>query len=367
MAIYKMNSEGGYLDPIRETSFAQENIKEDPDLRYTLRAEPEAIEEGLFILSEEFSGHWQGSGRSIDLLGLDSKGRLVVIELKRTATGDHAELQAIRYAAMVSILTSERIIEAHQEYMGKWGIEGDAAERIQQHLAETEFEDIYTESPRIILVSEGFSRELTTSVLWLNDNGLDITCIQLQPFRNGKELLIESSQVIPVPGSEALLVQAQSKREEAKRQRAERGTRVSGGDAFKERIEAAPEEFWTDLKRLYEWAAKLEEQNLVKLSTRLGSITTLSVAVPGESALVAFRFQSNDAQIGFQADKFRDLAPTSMPIVGKVSGISLKDIKTATRKNLSTLSDVLEELLDALTEAYREANGLPVGEEDEES
>ena len=108
-------------------------------------------------------------------------------------------MQAIRYAAMVSILTSERISEAHQEYMAKWGVEGDAAERIQQHLAETEFDDIYTESPRIILVSEGFSKELTTSVLWLNQNGLDITCIQLQPYRNVSELLIESSQIVPVP------------------------------------------------------------------------------------------------------------------------------------------------------------------------
>ena len=152
MAIYKMVGDKENLESIRETSFVQENIKEDPDLRYILRAQPEVIEEGLFILSEEFSGHWQGSGRSIDLLGLDSNGRLVVIELKRTATGDYAELQAIRYAAMVSILTSERISEAHQEYMAKWGVEGDAAERIQQHLAETEFDDIYTESPRIILV-----------------------------------------------------------------------------------------------------------------------------------------------------------------------------------------------------------------------
>lgn len=132
MAIYKMVGDKERLESIRETSFVQENIKEDPDLRHILRAQPEVVEEGLFILSEEFSS-WQGSGRSIDLLGLDSSGRLVVIELKRTATADHAELQALRYAAMVSVLTSEDIVEAHRAYLNKWSIEGDAEERIQGH------------------------------------------------------------------------------------------------------------------------------------------------------------------------------------------------------------------------------------------
>ena len=165
MAIYKMFGDKERLDTIVKTSFLQENIKEDPHLRHLLRAQPEVIEEGLFILSEEFSGQWQGSGRSIDLLGLDSNGRLVVIELKRTPTGDHAELQAIRYAAMVSVLTSDDIVQAHQGYLAKWKLEGEAKDRIQQHLSETEFEEIYTDAPRVILVSEGFSRELTTSVL----------------------------------------------------------------------------------------------------------------------------------------------------------------------------------------------------------
>ena len=69
---------------------------------------PEHLEEGLFIVAEEF-GNWQDSGRSIDLLAVDSENRLVVIELKRTQTGDHSELQAIRYAAMVANMTLEQV------------------------------------------------------------------------------------------------------------------------------------------------------------------------------------------------------------------------------------------------------------------
>jgi hypothetical protein len=58
------------------------------------------------VIAEEFS-EWEDSRRRIDLLGGDRDGNLVVIELKRTEDGGHMELQAIRYAAMVSALTME--------------------------------------------------------------------------------------------------------------------------------------------------------------------------------------------------------------------------------------------------------------------
>lgn len=264
MGIYRMTSDK--LEEIPATSFANENIMERGDLQRLLRDQPDVLEEDLFILSEEFS-KWQDSSRSIDLLGLDSTGRLTVIELKRTRTGDHAELQAIRYAAMVSVLTSEDLVEAHQVYLAKWGIEGDASELIQQHLASTDYEEIYTNSPRIMLVSEGFSNELTTSVLWLNDNGLDITCIQLQPYLHDSEILIESSQVIPVPGTEELLVQAQSKSNEAKIKRGPKSPSVPGGEAFQEAIRSAPDEIRQELERLHGWAAGLQEQGLANLKT----------------------------------------------------------------------------------------------------
>ena len=43
MAIYKMVGEKERLEALRESSFVQENIKEDPDLRNMLRDLPEVI------------------------------------------------------------------------------------------------------------------------------------------------------------------------------------------------------------------------------------------------------------------------------------------------------------------------------------
>ena len=363
MAIYRLTRDKRILEEFRETTFIREGIKEDPDLRYILRNQPEIIEDGLFILSEEFSGKWQGSGRSIDLLGLDQNGRLTVIELKRTSTGDYAELQAIRYAAMIRVLDSDDIVDAHRSYMNKWNIEGDARSRIQEHLSTTEFEEIYTDTPRIILVSEGFSRELTTSVLWLNQNGLDITCIKLQPHLNDKELLIESSQIIPVPGTEGLLVQAQEKKEEIRQQRSERNPRILGGQVFQESILQTPEPVQSGLRQLYEWSANLAEEELVVLSTYRGSqrgreIIRLALKVPNKSTLVQVL---SSGEIRFWPDGFNQLAPKMTNRLDSLFGLELAQGRTNYR-SLSSITD-MKGLTDALTEAYREANGLPVGEE----
>ncbi len=72
----------------------------------------------------------EDSRRRIDLLGLDKEANLVIIELKRTEDGGHMELQAIRYAAMVSTLTFEKIVEIYGDYLEKMGSEGVARETI---------------------------------------------------------------------------------------------------------------------------------------------------------------------------------------------------------------------------------------------
>jgi hypothetical protein len=164
---------------------------QEANLQRLLRDKPDVLEEGLFIVAEEFS-NWQDSSRSIDLLALDAEGNLVVIELKRTQTGDHSELQAIRYAAMVANMTLAQIVDAHRDYLARRDGEEDARVQVLNHLGvvdEAEAE-IHTDRPRIILASAGFSTELTTSVLWLRDRGMDISCVKLQLYSNGDELLV---------------------------------------------------------------------------------------------------------------------------------------------------------------------------------
>jgi hypothetical protein len=44
-------------------------------------------------------------------------------------------------------------------------------------------EDTFAKEVRIILASADLSREITTSVIWLNRFGLDIRCVRFRPYR----------------------------------------------------------------------------------------------------------------------------------------------------------------------------------------
>ena len=83
MPVYRVTKED--FEPAEKTSFEAEGLLERGDLQRRLRDRPAIMEEGLYILAEEY-GDWEESNRRIDLLALDSERRLVVIELN-AATG----------------------------------------------------------------------------------------------------------------------------------------------------------------------------------------------------------------------------------------------------------------------------------------
>ena len=76
-----------------------------------LRTNIGAIAPDCYVLAEEYCD-WADSKRRIDLLCIDSDANLVVVELKRTEDGGHADLQAIRYAAMISPMTFDEAVNS---------------------------------------------------------------------------------------------------------------------------------------------------------------------------------------------------------------------------------------------------------------
>lgn len=161
--------------------FAGEDVLERRDLQPLLRDKPEAIDSNLMIISEEFSD-WEESHRRIDLLGLDRQGKLVVIELKRVEDGGHMELQALRYAAMVSSMNFEQIVGTYERFLICQGKAGEQARKEILDFLNAQDPDISTK-PRVVLVAPTFSKEITTAVMWLNNQGLDIRCVKANLYK----------------------------------------------------------------------------------------------------------------------------------------------------------------------------------------
>src|SRR5436309_1606660 len=116
MPLYEMTSDS--FRALGQASFSDLKVRERDDLQRLLRSQIEVLGDDLYVLSEEF-GDWDDSRRRIDLLAIDQQANLVVIELKRTNDGGHMELQAIRYASMVSAMTFERAEQIHGEFLAR--------------------------------------------------------------------------------------------------------------------------------------------------------------------------------------------------------------------------------------------------------
>ena len=223
MPIFEFAKTG--ITPLSTATCSAAGILERRDLQRLLRDKIEVISPGTLVIAEEF-GDWEDSKRRIDLLGIDPDAKLVVIELKRTDDGGHMELQAIRYASMVSTMTFDRAVEIFERFLQDQGKNDlDARTTILEHLdLDAPDEDQFAQDVRIVLASAEFSREITSSVLWLIDHGVDIRCVRLKPYSLENKLLVDVQQIIPVPEATEYQVKIREK------VRKEREARVSGAD-----------------------------------------------------------------------------------------------------------------------------------------
>jgi hypothetical protein len=227
MPVYKLTKEA--IQPLAPATFAQQGVKERGDLQRLLRANIGVIADDVLVIAEEFA-EWEESKRRIDLLCIDRLANLVVVELKRDDDGGHMELQAIRYAAMIDSMTFARAVDVFQTFLDRTRAGLDARRQLLEFLGwEEPREEDFARDVRIILVAADFSKEITTSVLWLNERDLDIRCVRMKPYQNGTETIVDVQQVVPLPEAEEYTVQLKQKE---KAQRAEQATRQSERRAF---------------------------------------------------------------------------------------------------------------------------------------
>lgn len=258
MAIYQVTD--NEIKTISRTTFSESGLKEREDLQRLLKHQIEIISPDTLVVAEEF-GEWDESRRRIDLLGIDKQANIVVIELKRTEDGGHMELQAVRYAAMVSTLTFDRLVDIYADYIKANGFDLDAEASILEFLDwDEKEEDEFAQEVKIILASAEFSRELTTTVMWLNDYGLSIRCVRMHPYENDGKLLLDVQTVIPIPEVEDYQVKVREKRQK------ERVSRAGGKDRSLYTIFLDAKEVFSQFKKSdigYFVVKLLDENNLI--------------------------------------------------------------------------------------------------------
>ena len=184
--------------PLEKKTFSELNLSERNDLQEWIADNPYILGERLLIIQKEFAG-FSDTKERLDLLALDENGKLVVIENKLDDSGRDVTWQALKYVSYCATLKKDEICDIYQKYLGEGCL---AEEKLSEFFDEPDFENIKLNpvdgDQRIIFVAANFRKEVTSTVLWLRDHGIDITCVKVTPYLDGGKLYLDVEQILPV-------------------------------------------------------------------------------------------------------------------------------------------------------------------------
>lgn len=159
-----------------------------------LVANPEMLEPGLELVGRQtpVAGGW------LDLLGVDSDGRLVVYELKRGSLARDAVTQILDYASALDSMTGRELAEHISDRSGDAGI--PRIEDFEQWYGDKHGRDDLSRllPPRMVLIGLGVDEAAERMARFVSAGNVDLSVITFHGFqRDGETLLARQMDVSP--------------------------------------------------------------------------------------------------------------------------------------------------------------------------
>ena len=226
--MFTVNHQTNRISPVKIKTFSELGFTERKHLQEWLANQPDALGEELLIIQKEFDG-FDDTRERLDLLALDKAGNLVIIENKLDDSGRDVVWQALKYASYCASLTRAQIVDIYQQYLNRYEVvlpsEGEAgkfmeaASRICEFLDAPDLDEVKLNtgnSQRLMLVAANFRKEVTSTALWLLQQGLNVQCFKVTPYALGEQLLINIDQIIPPPEAKELMIGISAKEADEK-------------------------------------------------------------------------------------------------------------------------------------------------------
>jgi alkylated DNA nucleotide flippase Atl1 len=323
----------GSPKPVSPGSYQKMGATEVQDIERWIKEEPTLLGDEFLVVASQFM-QWDKTKDRLDLLVLDRRGKLGVVEMKRDQSGSGQDLQAIRYAAYASTLSLEDVIGLYRQHRSKEGngdlSESEARDALADFAAEGDIEEIdKDDKPRLILVAGGFQAGVTGTATWLRQSfEMDVSCVQIQPYELQGEIVLASTTIIPVPEAAEFEVRVQAKKQKAKAKE----SKSIDFEVATQFIEAIPKGRWSSYGKVA--AAAGSPQGGMALGTWLSS--------NGESILHVYRVLNFRGEVseGFKATG-PGLPPTPEAVREKLEeeGIAFDDNGRAAKEQRWTVDD----------------------------
>jgi hypothetical protein len=300
-----------------------------------------------------------------DLVAVEPDGRLVIVEIKlrRNSEARRAVIaQILTYAAYLkglSVGELEKILRPHLDRAEAVSVldlvrgSDQSAEVEDAEFSAGLAESLAAGGFRLVLVLDEAPTELVRLVGYLESigSGIVLDLITVAAYAAGEEQLLVPQRVDPEhPGDQASPYAVAAQGQAAGKRR-----EVDGSTAFEDAIGRAPDANRAELSRLLEWARGLEAEGLAHLRTVFGrERQILTVWVRGEKAgLVSIWNEGGAAYLSLWRSVFVRLAWDHIATIESMTGEPIGQG--------SSVREAADELLDAVTAAYRDAvKGQPI-------
>ena len=225
--MFKINPSANRISPLEVKRFSDLGFTERKHLQEWLENYPQALTQGdgdeLLVIQKEFDG-FDDTRERLDLLAIDKEGNLVIIENKLDDSGRDVVWQALKYASYCANLKKQQVVEIFQRYLNQKapseGAEPANAERVLlEFLQADDLQSVQLntlKSQRLILVAAHYRKEVTNTVLWLSQFGVNCQCFKVTPYQAGTELFLNVEQIIPTPEASDFMIGMMAKEDEEK-------------------------------------------------------------------------------------------------------------------------------------------------------
>jgi len=328
----------------------------EKDLHALISSAPELLplagSPDLVTLGDEVA---LGNGYA-DVLAVERSGRFALIEVKLASNSEARRAVVAQLLSYASFLRGSTVSSLEHGTLalqlaerGAADIASLAAAGFQDTALGADFraamqESLDTGSFRLVWVLDDAPPELVSLVGYLEDisAGIVIDLVTVAQYEVGGERVIVPQRVEPA--------RVEHLGDDGRGPGVTAPVTTKGANDFLASIDVAPESERPLLRKLAEWAIALESEGLARLWTTSGVTgrRVLKPCIPSEDVgLVTIWNENGQAAMSLWRTVFERCAPSAIAKIEALTGTELSAGRSA--------SAVTDELLQALTEAYREA------------
>lgn len=224
--MYYYKKEAEQVVAIEPTTFKELGMTEK-DIEELIKKNTDLIteDETILIIGQQVRNADNGI---CDLVGINQDGDLVLIEIKRDrqdieSRREAFEFQAIRYAASFATIQDidDLINKVYAPYLEKnkdeWldsnlTVVEQANRKLVDFFQQNDISiEEFNERQKIILVASDFDNQTKSAVAWLNNNGVEIACYQLIPYKWNDHIFLDGKKILPLENYDDLYVDLISK------------------------------------------------------------------------------------------------------------------------------------------------------------